>query len=56
MEQNTTPEISPTPIYWDGESALFMTDSKSGAVHKLTESGSPVEIAERKWAEAGNNA
>jgi hypothetical protein len=49
MEQN---EINPTPIYWDGESALFVTDSKTGNVHILRESGSPLEIAERKWAEA----
>lgn len=53
MTMSTTPEPTNTtpPCYWDGESALFMEDS-NGYAHILQESGSPVEIAERKWPEA----
>lgn len=42
--------ISPTPIYWDGESTLFTTDTQ-GRVRVFEETGNPVEIAERMWQE-----
>ncbi|MCZ9883711.1 hypothetical protein [Arthrobacter sp. B2a2-09] len=40
-------EISPTPNYWDGESALFMTDANTGTVHILPESGFDID----RWYE-----
>lgn len=47
----TASSVNTAPIYWDGESTLFTTDAQ-GRIHILQESGSPVEIAERKWQEA----
>jgi hypothetical protein len=49
---NATPEINPTPIYWDGESALFMTDSNTGNVHILKPSGFDID----EWFEEQKEA
>lgn len=49
MEQNTTVT---TPIYWDGESALFMIDRKTGDVRILRESGFEMD----RWYEEHQQA
>lgn len=48
MEATTTPEISPAPNYWDGESPLFLYNNWWGIPMYLTPSDESDELPDNR--------